>query len=451
MKNTFFLTTGLILGLQGAWTPSAAENSRELFLRPAQPSSPPLSSSSRRFVIRGFSPQDAGTLAVWCETMTSKLESRLGHAVPFNRSEMVQVVGFNGGDGAPSQIRFSQEFFGLALQQRMTVENPELVTGEMLTEALVRIHMNRFIVSMRRRLGPGNVDMTLPDWFAVGIAQCLPRELQERNESFVRDSWVAGEVKSVSTLVKLHTLSQLWGPDKAWCGVFMNWQLKNINDTIGWNGVIRHIASGGEMTLDWVGSVLLGEENSGSVEKRWDLHLARLSEVQVDLGSLDQSSIAALKKILQIYPRDMIENPGDVVPLRLGPADLPEYAGELWLFSVCNRKIGELTMLAAGKAPEFVAVSNGYVDYLRLVGASAGGGAISGGKLREMDRALETADLALARLEESMAARIEYVSEVKSGLSGTNDTRPEPGSAMGGKDAARQSFLDRVEKQFSPQ
>jgi hypothetical protein len=427
--------------------PSRAEDFEKPFLQPAQSSVPPLSSYSRRFVLRGFDARDAGTLSTWLESMTTRLESRLGEAVPFGRTEIVQVVGVDAGEYGPGRIRFSQEFFGTALQQRMTVENPEAVTQEMLLEALVRVHINRYIVAMRRRIGPAD-SMLLPDWFSVGIAQSLIRDLLERNETFVREAWTAGEVKSVATMLMLRTLPEQWVPDKAWCGVFMNWLLRNITDTIGWQGVITYIASGEDMDMAWITEEVLKEDESKSVEKRWELRLARLSKVQVELGAVDSDSILALKKILEIYPRDMISNPSDVVPLRLGPDDLVSYAHESWVFPVCNRKLTELALLSAGKAPEFVTVVNGYANFFRILGGSAGGGNVSGGKLRKIRRALENAEAEAARLERSLSARDEYISNVESDRT---QTPPSPNltAEEDAKERERQKFLDNLERQRS--
>ncbi len=446
MKRYCIVAAGLILGMDLCGTPSRGEGIERPFLQPALSSSPPLSSSSRRFVLRGFDPLDAGTLSVWFESMTTRLETRLGERVPFGRAEIVQIVGFDGSDYGPGRIRFSQEFFGTALQQRMTIENPEAVTQEMLLEALTRIHLNRYIVVMHRRMGPNSASMSLPDWFSVGIAQCLIRELLERNETFVRDAWTAEEVRSVATLVRLHTLPEQWVPEKAWCGVFMNWLLRNISDTIGWQEVIAYLASGKDVDLAWITENVIKEDGAKSVEKKWELHLARLSKVQTELGAVDSDSILALKKILEIYPRDMISDPGDVVPLRLGPGDLVSYIQESWVFQVCNRKLTELALLSAGKAPEFVAAVNGYVNFFRILGGSVSAGNVSGGKLREIRRVLENAEAEMARLERSLAARSDYIADVEQDLA----TPPPPANLSLGEDGReqdRRNFLDRLENQ----
>jgi len=447
VKRYSVIAAGLILGVDLCGLPSRAGDYNTPFLQPAQSSTPPLSSSSRRFVLRGFDARDSGALSVWFESMTTRLESRLGHDVPFGRTELVQVVGFDGGDHGPGRIRFSQEFFGTALQQRMTIENPQAITREMLLEALVRIHINRYLVAMRRRMGPAE-SMLLPDWFSVGIAQCLIRDLLERNETFVREAWTAGEVRPASSIVKLRTLPEPWVPEKAWSGVFMNWLLRAISDTIGWQGVIAYIASGNDMDMTWITNDLFQEDTAKSVEKRWELYLARMSRVQTQLGAMNADAILALKKILEIYPRDMISNPGDVVPLRLGPDDLVSYAQESWVFPVCNRKLTELALLSAGKAPEFVVVVNGYENFFRVLGGVAGTGSLSGGKIREIRRALENAEAEAARLNRSLSAREDYISGVE-----VERSQPHPSPDLAEeeteKERERREFLDRLEKQRS--
>ena len=186
MKRIGVAAAGLLIGLGTAPEMVRAQRMHEPFLQPAEPTTPPLSSSTRRFVLRGFNLQDAGSLSLWLENMTSRLETRVGQPVPFNRSEIVRVVGAASGEGGPGRILRSQEFLGTSLLQRMTIENPESVSQETVLESLVQIHLNRYIISAWRRQNEERASMSLPDWFSVGIAQCLVSELLERNESFVR-------------------------------------------------------------------------------------------------------------------------------------------------------------------------------------------------------------------------------------------------------------------------
>ena len=50
---------------------------------------------------------------------------------------------------------------------------------------------------------------------------------------------------------------------------------------------------------------LLKEDNVLSMEKVWDLQLARLGRAKTDLGAVGAESIAALRKTLEIYPGDI--------------------------------------------------------------------------------------------------------------------------------------------------
>ena len=136
------------------------------------------------------------------------------------------------------------------------------------------------------------------------------------------------------------------------------------------------------------------------------------------------------------------------MPLRLQLSDLSSYIDEEWVLGVCQRKIRELTVLSAGKAPEFVDVVNRYSNFFRLVGKSAGSARVSGGKLRDIRRALDDADQALAQLEQFLSARSGYMERIE------EDRRPEPTQPAvpvfeDDTEKARKNYLDQIEQQPS--
>lgn len=420
--------------------------SAEPFLHPAKPESPPVTSYSQRFVFRGFDSRDNAMLGPWTEETTRRLEKVLGLVTPFKSFEVVRITGSSGPAGQPGRIHLGQTFFDEFLQQRIAIENPQNLSQEQLLEALVKVHLNRYIVATWKKLGPSEAKMLLPDWFSVGLAQSLLPEVNARNKAFVGEAWNRDDTRSVDFLLKLQTLPPDPVPDKAWCGVFVSWLLKVIPDTIGWDGFFTHVAKGGLLDSEWLTSSVMPKNQLRDVEKTWDLELASLVETHDFLGRADPEAVAALKKALEIYPGDFGRIPDAGLPHLMMPRDLISYGGERWVTQVCGDKIAELNRVSAGKAPELVAVANRYRGFFRMLISVSGGTGAKRGKISALEEAVDEADSALSGLGRDAEVRAEYLQGVETGRPAVEPTSPV-GDPQPSLEEKRRQYLNALEQQ----
>jgi len=437
---------GLVLML-GQPFPAWGTMDEDPFLRPMEGGIPPMTSSSRRFIFRKFHPEDSAQLAVWMEQVVTRLEARTGIPVPFNRFEAVRVDATAEPEIGHGSVHLSQVFIDEYLQQRMTVTNPEQVQQEMLLEGLVKLFLNRYIVNAWKEAGPGKTGMVLPDWFSAGLAQSLMHELVNRNRDYVTAQWHQGEILGLGKLASLRTLPAGRVADKAWCGELVFWLSKPLGERVGWGKLIQRIAEGKDLDMAWVTRSVLGMDRTRDAEKRWDLHLATLTDRPSDLGRFDVDAVIALKKSLHIHRADFGIPHRDDIPARLEPADLIRLRDEDWVSRVCIRKRADLKQMWAGQAVELVAAADRFDEFFRILlsykAARAPGGTEQGPALVEVEHILQDAQTALDDLEKRMALQSKYIENVEDARE-TLETDDEPPADDDGMEILRQQFLDSL-------
>lgn len=429
----------------------------ERFLGQPLDDTPPVTSSSQRFVLRGLLREDALKLSTWAERMAARLESDIGVGLPFGRSEMVRINGVINPASDRGQLRFNQGFVDTLLQQNITVENPGFVEEEQFLEGFVAVLLYRYVLAeFRAGTRRSGAEVMVPDWFLVGMAQRLTPELRERNLRFVAEAWKQGEGYSAAEILALESLPQGRVAQKAYCGLLVDWLKPAINDNMGWRALFRSMASGGEHGPAFWRNLMPGSPDAREFSKQWDLWLAGQMEGVRDLGTLSFDDLIVLHQILlrstSGYPPGHRGPPlslEDLVPLREEP----------WMRALALDAMAELSRFSVGRAPSLREVGQGFLDFFQALADPSTFGPTfrftTGGPEVVLRRMLKEARDEMDRMEKEVALRSHYMNQLQQPAteaatapapSGAKPM-PEPASEQS-IEALRQRYLDALEEQF---
>lgn len=421
----------------------------EQFLRQPLDDTPPVTSSSQRFVLRGLLREDALKLSTWAERMATRLESDIGVRLPFGRSEIVRVNGVINPASDTGRLFFSQGFVDTLLQQNITVENPGFVDEEQFLEGFVAVLLYRYVLAeFRAGARRSGAEVAVPDWFLVGIAQRLTPELRERNLRFVSEAWKRGEGFSAAEILALESLPQGRVAQKAYCGLLVDWLKPVITDNMGWQSLFRSMASGADHGPAFWRNLLPGSPDARQFSKQWDLWLAGQMEGVRDLGTLSFDDLIALRQLLlrstSGYPPGHRGQPlslEDLVPVRDEP----------WMRNLALDAMAELSRFSIGRAPSLREVGQGFLDFFQALADPATFGPTfrftTGGPEVVLRRMLKEARDDLEQLEKDVALRSHYMNQVQRPAPSGDRPMAEPASEQS-LEELRQRYLDALEQQL---
>lgn len=446
-----------------AWVGTAA--AQEPFLAQPEELSPPVVSTSQRYVFRGFSREDGLKLATWADKVAKRLEADVGLPLPFERSEMVRFSGAIRADSDEGLLLFGQGFIDGLLQQRITVENPGAVEEEQLLEGFVAVLLYRYALAEFKAAARGpDASVTIPDWFLIGMAQRLRPELRERNLRFIHDAWKRGEGLSAAQVLAIPSLPQDRVVEKAYCGMLVEWLQGNIAATLTWRGLFRELAAGRPLGLETCSRLVPGVQTSRDLSKAWDVWLAVQMEGLRDWGRLTFDDLIALKQILLRatagYP------PGHRgEPLKL--EDLVVVRDAPWMPQLAADAAAELTSFSVGRTPALRAAAQGFIGYFQALGDPSAFGPTfqftAGGPDVVLRRMLKEARDQVEDLEKEVVLRSHYMNQVQSSATTATNTpspsapapAPPPEATAPAAPArptlgdVRQRYLDQIEDQRS--
>jgi hypothetical protein len=383
----------------------------ESFLRPAKPDSPPALSSSQRVVFRGFDPADNAMLGRWAEATIRGVEGFLGVSVPFRPLEIIRVSANQGEPLAEGRILKSQGIVNGLLHQKLVLMNPELVTQEELREALVDFLVTRCASESPSEAGTVVETVRIPAWLAAGVAGNIDAAARAaRGEAFMQPNdagvlRVADIVSASDPIGTGTTKAKRFRNDAGWLVAWLDTLLQQKN---GWSPILDRLASGSEITLDWLSDSVIGERTARAVEKRWELWFSDQAELSRSWQAVDFGEVIELKRRLEVYPADYGVQPAANLPARVSPADLIPYRGQPWARTAASRARWELERFAVGKPEALNEVVQRYDEFLRgfLHGPGEPGEPPSEGALRA---ASAIAQEAMMKLEKDVAVRSHYV------------------------------------------
>lgn len=383
----------------------------EPFLGAAQPSSPPITSSSQRFVFRGFAPGDGTLLARWTEQVMGRLEQGIGVPVPFRRYEIVRFSGTAEEPADRGRLIMSQGYVEGLLHQRIVVVNPDQVEEEELVEGLVQVLLNRYLLGIASLHGAGEAGISLPDWLSVGMAQWTSADLQARNVAFLRSE---GDVAVGWEMAQILSWMELPGgrtAEKAACGLFVEWLDESVATSVQWVGVLRRLVSGKDLTLPYVANDLVGMGDATmSAELAWQEWRILRSQAPVEPGQLDISAVVALKKALEIRPGEFAVNLPASVPAVLTPRQLIGHRDQEWARALSLAVAAEFRRHQYSAAPELADVYGTYMSVFQRIPKVPSRGVLglrrSGGvTTQRLEQDLAQAESRLERLEKAVALR----------------------------------------------
>lgn len=404
------IAVGLLLG--GGACVAAAQRA---FLGPAQPSGPPITSSSQRFVFRGFEAGDGTRLAIWAEDLAGRLERMIGAPIPFRRYEMVRFSA--GGEDPANQSRLvlTQGYVENLLHQRIVVVNPHVMEEEELAEGLTKVLLNRYLLGIASRDGVGSGGMSLPDWLSVGMAQNLTTQTQSRNLEFLRAQGEAAVGWDLGQIVTWLELPAGRRAEKAACGLVVSWMDEQVSRTVKWNGVLRRLVSGRDLPLGWLAREALAMEDAEEAEAAWQQWRSRRSQASPEPARLDLAAVAALKQALVIRPAAYGAMPEEPIAQVLTPAELLQYRDRPWAQTLATTLQGELRRLQATAAPRLATVCGAYIRVFADLSKVPERGLLwgtrrgSGVTTRSLEESLAQADAQLAALEDEVGMRADFL------------------------------------------
>lgn len=430
---------GLLLILVASVAHGVTDESRVSFLYPADVSSPPLVSMSQRFVFRGFDRRDGTRLAAWTEDIAARLEKRMNRSVPFTRYGILRIEGTDDPRETGGVVYVGQGVSNGNLQQRVVVTNPGQIESEALLEAMVQVLINRYVVADFYPDGNLPEGSLIPDWFSVGMAQGLREDLRQRNLGYVMTSWKGGTASTASQILKWQVLPPGRAPEKAFCGVFLDWLEEAGGGAAFWPALLERHTDGASVDGDWLADQAQDLGSERAVNQAWDLWLADKLTSRKTLGELGFAEVAALKELLDIRLMDYGLSPVADLPPRFVPGELIEFKNEDWARSVALRLLGKLREFRVGQAPDLVAVIDQYAAY--FAGFNQGpNGSLSATRLSTR---LDEAQRGMTLLEKAVALQAHYMNRVEQ----NRTVLPEVDSTLPPVEQQRRSFLDRIEQQ----
>ena len=387
----------------------------EPFLREAVESSPPVVSSSQRFVFRGFHRKDGLKLSSWTEKVATKLEKVVGISVPFQQTEMIRFSAHDSEVLQTGRIQLRQSLLADLLQQRIGLENPHLLEEEEILEGFVAVLLYRYMVAAYLVSG-WNGQPVVPDWFSVGVAQLLQPGLRDRNTAFVLDEWKAGRGRRVAEIVDWKTLPAGRVPQKAYCGLLVDWLQKPIRQTFGWSALFKRMAFGDSLSVPWIQDDLLNIDDTRTVEKAWDVYVASKSEVNRDWGALTFDQVADLKRILTRH-MSKERRSGYSPTSELQLEDLILMREEAWVTVVAEDMLIELAHFSVGQAPRIREVSEAYQRFFQALQTPKRMDPTfrftMGGHNAVLQNLLSVANDAMQELEKEVVMRSIYMNQIE--------------------------------------
>lgn len=431
-----------------------AEN--EAFLHPAMSSSPPVVSSSQRFVFRGFRSEDGLKLSSWVEKVAGKLESVVGSPLPFQRREMIRFTARRDETSASGRVQLGQKLMDGLLQQRVGLENPERLDEESVLEGFMAVLLYRYVIAEYQATGSFGQPV-VPDWFTVGMAQSLQPGLRDRNKRFVVDQWEAGEGHRVAEITEWISLPAGRVTQKADCGLLVDWLQKPIREQVGWQAAWQRLAAGQVLDVEWVRNDLLQLMDARDVEKAWDLHLAAQTQVNHDWGALTFEQVADLKRILTRYV-SKYSGSGYAPTSELHLGDLVLMREEAWVTKVASGILVDLGKFAVGRAPSIREVAENYQRFFQALESPKRMDPTFrftvGGHDAVLNKLLRAANDSMEQLEKEVAMRSLYINQAtaKPAVGRISSPTEKAGSKGAGEsgegdtlEKRRKSYLDAIE------
>lgn len=394
-------------------------------------------STTRRFLVSGFAPGAAADLARWSEDVAGRVERLLG-PIPMDRGWYLEIQGRPG-----DRVVRAQGWVDGLLQQRLEVGRSEELDQEDVLEGLVWLLLNRWAVARQtptqRAVGLAGV----PDWLAVGVAQNAYPELRSRNAEAVQERWREDRLTPWSDLVEQEILPAGRWASKAEVGQLVAWLLeRSAHMGAFWEA---H-AKGLRLNAEAVARQVLSLAGVDEASQAWEVWLAAQGNRRRAMTGVDAAQVAEFDALSRVDDPELQAVRAEVsAPLTL--ADLVALRSSRWVPALATRRSWQLQMAMLGRAPEWQAVAQRYIDFLEaLSGRGQGyrGGLFGrGASGRQLLALLGDADKARDRLRQDMLARTAYLDLVEQGGSAESDAgEAEPAARRG----AVRAYLDDQER-----
>ncbi|MCX6995626.1 MAG: hypothetical protein NTV49_00715 [Kiritimatiellaeota bacterium] len=367
--------------------------------------------ATRHFRVLGLGSADNAGLAAFAEGVADRIERCLpGTDWAADRQPPIRIEMRLAPHPPEGRVIKSQQQYNGILDQRVLLLNPDRVDREDFIEAVCWLALNR---RGRQAQTAAERPVETLEWLAVGLAQNLFGELQQRNRQVVLSRWQQGRRTPWADLVRWRLLPDGRWADKAVCGVAFEW-LRSWPER---EELLRALIRQPPATLEWLVRLAPEPRSARDLEKNWDLWVLRGADVLRDPGELTLRQTDALRALLTVTPAEFMVG-GAQVPERVTAAELIAEARQPWAQTAAWHMLPLLASQGLGRPAEFQAVLAAYAAYFEALAAQPPAGWLRRlfhfrPSRAKLTRLLAVADRQLAELEHTLAQRQQYLSQVE--------------------------------------
>jgi hypothetical protein len=406
-------------------------------------------SSSRHFAVRGLPAADASGIARWCDEVEGHVNEWVEQPVPFQPGEWIEVF-CDEVPAEPARVVKGQGHVEGRLQQRLSVVNVSDVDQEDMLEGLVWLLLNRFVIHEQTPQQRDDHLGAVPDWLAVGVAQCLYPELRQRNTRLVTDRWVEGATADLPELLSVEFLPPGRWIEKAQAGLAVEWMTRGMDASNGMTPLWQELARTSRVDMKWLAEEWMGLLSKREMYKAWDLWLASQQRV-VTASEEELSRFKRLRAMMVVRPEDYaVAGPG--VPASMTMAHMIKMRAQPWMPSLAERLNMNIQSVSLGQGGDLQVVTAAYgrfLDALKRAGGKGRGLLGSRTDASSLAKMLSEADRLLVQVETSWSDRTRYLDDVASGLAtapGESAGASAPWESLGDESLDRiRSYLDQME------
>ncbi len=365
-----------------------------------EPSVIRLDSASGRFVVLGPKPVRYMGLTQWAEELAERVEGVTGiRLAPCSGCVRIRVQ--IEGEPKVGQITLESGRIHGRLAQRLTLVNPEVISGEearlVLCQAILRLMVEACLQAHRDgdHAEPAETPVNIPSWLLSGVARNLFPEQRARNRDRVVDRWQKGRLPPLVSFVGEHSGPApdasviLDDPDRFVSGLFIDWLAEQGPESGWFAGVAARLGTDALSSPVWLVDLVNGCRTVSDLEDRWDAWLLEQRYVVHRPGTTTRVAFERLTEALLLYPADFDMPLTGNLYRSARIHDLADVREAPWLDRVVGRKADELRIIAVGRGDDLREVVDAYCAYLESITAPRCGGEAKA-LLRKADRTYRT-------------------------------------------------------------
>jgi len=242
------------------------------------------------------------SLLTWCDEILENVGTTYGHKAVSLRRWPLRIVLKDESSRAGGRVVKAQNERGTALGQVLFIEAPDVVPQEDILEGMCWLLLNRYVVAKQSLPQRSEKLGTVPDWLAVGLAQEMYAPLRARNNRIVVNAWREGVQLSAAQTLAGANISPEQTLQRAVAAVFYDWISSFANSDELFPAMFSLMASGRDVTPEWLANRIPELSDAADVEQQWDLWVATRQQINFIFEPLRISDVVALELALIVCP-----------------------------------------------------------------------------------------------------------------------------------------------------